>query len=304
MDYKSFREAFLQELERQVAIKYSDHKVMLNTNEKPNRALEGISIYKKDTRTYACPIYYFERLFPEFQTKYKNKNDKQRMERFVADFIIKYFTAKIDFNAISEIKITKEVILKNIFFFVINKKRNKTILNNCPNRDLLDLSIVYRVVINTKEKKGATYSILLTNEYLNGIGLSEPDLYKAAMQKTEQNLNPYFQTLPEINHVTPPFIKIKSGLGGYASGILAAPKILKPFASGIKSSLVIIPASTDSLYIIPEEIAPPVGMLRALLMKQNEIFDMPYSGTDIGEYLSDNIYLYNLNKNTIEILTK
>ncbi len=58
---------------------------------------------------------------------------------------------------------------------LVNSEENKELLAHVPNRSLLDLSIIYRIMV---ELPDATFnSAIITNDLADKFELSEPDLF-------------------------------------------------------------------------------------------------------------------------------
>ena len=83
-----------------------------------------------------------------------------------------------------------DYIFHNIYFVLINTEVNKEYLKTVPHREFLDMSIIYKVLID-KTEEGIT-SYVLTYEHLMALGLIEQNLYDRAKTNTFNLFVPYF----------------------------------------------------------------------------------------------------------------
>ena len=83
-----------------------------------------------------------------------------------------------------------DYIFHNIYFVLINTEVYKEYLKTVPHREFLDMSIIYKVLID-KTEEGIT-SYVLTYEHLMALGLIEQNLYDRAKTNTFNLFVPYF----------------------------------------------------------------------------------------------------------------
>lgn len=179
--------------------------------------------------------------------------------------------------------------MENIIFEVINYRKNRKELEKIANIKILDLAIIFR------EEESCNY--LLKTEY-EGKELFLWDKAKTYMLKNYPIVVNSVENIlfGEIKPITPETLMLFT-TNGLSFGVIFYTEVLQEICSKLE---------TDSLYIIPS------SKKEGIIMKRN-IIDFPTQQikqiirqvnlTEVSEkdYLSDNLYLYDLNTNTISI---
>ena len=85
---------------------------------------------------------------------------------------------------------------ENIIFTLVNAEQNKELLENVPNREFEDLAIVYRWNVGTDSN--GLYTNIITNEFAEKIGKSEPELYELAKENTNRIFPSEVRNMAEV----------------------------------------------------------------------------------------------------------
>ena len=186
MDYKSFKEKVKAEFLNYLPVKYRNYTIRVHPVIKTNVVLDGLSIIFPDyEKSNLSPTIYINHMYDD----YLNGNDFQSILRLAALRAIKTIE---DLPYTSDKKITLDILMKepekNIIISVVNTELNKEMLNDVPHRDFIDLSIVYRYILEISQ--GDIASILVTNAAAEELGMSEQQLYDNAFNNTRKLLQP------------------------------------------------------------------------------------------------------------------
>ena len=87
-----------------------------------------------------------------------------------------------------------EAMKDKVYLSAVGRTRNEELLKNVPHREMGDIACTYR--IHLMEPGGSSGSILVTNESMKGYGITEAQLYQAAVANTLKN-DP-----PTLNHMS------------------------------------------------------------------------------------------------------
>ena len=159
---------------------------------------------------------------------------------------------------------------------LVNTSANAEMPGAIPHRQLLDLSVVYRII---EEDEGGFSAALVTEELLGEMKMSFEELEALGLEN--------FRTIygAEIFELTDTFKVITNSRRLFgASGILCG-ELLAEAAESFGKDFYIIPASIHEVMLVPEG-AMTVEALKEILKEGNENI------ASAEEYLSENIYRY------------
>lgn len=196
-----------------------------------------------------------------------------------------------------------QYIMDNCFMRVVNSSTNEQALQNSPHKEMLDLSIMYRVKVN--EDEGGLASYVVTNEILERVGISPEMLHEAAFKNTQEMFPVTVTSLGGFlanslgseefgcETETQIFSNAKNLYG--ATSIVYTDKI-QEIAEKYDSNLLVFPSSIHEVLLMPgdkEDIAAMSGMV-------TEINSM---AVDLEEQLSNQIYFYDKDAKSLTIAT-
>jgi len=199
-----------------------------------------------------------------------------------------------------------EISKKDIIFELVNTENNLDKLQNCPHREVGDLSVIYKFLVSKNDTNRMTLPI--TNEIAEKIEASEEELFEVAYNNTKEitpfkilsmremlmgNMFPdgISEDDPMLDMLLPPddigmyVLSNEGGLKG-ACGILYS-DLLGEFADKFEADLIIIPSSIHEVIILPDiDLFNDKDMIRSMVSEINE-------GVVAEEdRLSNNIYLF------------
>ena len=80
------------------------------------------------------------------------------------------------------LKLDLDSLKDRIVFQVVNTKENKEMIDLCPHREFMDLSIVYRVIVRIEET--GVSGFIVTNDIASVDDISEKLLYSLDVKNT------------------------------------------------------------------------------------------------------------------------
>lgn len=259
-----------------------------------NNGLEytGVVILLRD-ETVAPSIYldYFYMLYKQG----RNLDDVLTMIR------MEFIRAR---NTISNSNFTveKDGIEDSVFLKVINYEKNREKLDNCPYIRFFDLAICFRYLVKIDDNGIA--SAIISNSDLKKWEITMEELYQIALPNTRRLFPPIIKSMDEVLPDVMEYLddgadidKLhiltnQQGVNG-ANGILYT-DLIRDFAKERNSDVYILPSSVHELVLLCAG-SEEKEHLSELIKQVNK-----YIVTE-AEYLSDNVFIYDLEKDKITI---
>lgn len=217
-----------------------------------------------------------------------------------------------------------EKVKGNLYYRIINYHENITMLKNMPHKKYLDLAKVYYVVVESPEI--GMGSILINKEHTKVWGVTEDEIDRVAKINTETKMQPTVKNINEIVKKNLMYLfeqavadgeipadliisNINKYMGDYpmyvvtneqyyyGASVLMYAGFLKAVSEVMKDNLIIFPSSVHEFIFMKFEDAGYnfVGDLKGIVEHVNA------EVVDPEEYLSNNVYLYDRQKNELRI---
>lgn len=242
--------------------------------------LDGLSIQRGEEAV--APTIYLNQLYEQHLQGLSLKQ--------AADQVLKLYEASRPDPAIDPSRLSDRAFaLPRLALRLVNASLNARLLPQLPHRLLLDLAAVCFLLLS-REKEGHT-TVLVTKKHMEIWGLSEEELFSAAMSNTPRLLP---ACLCPVSHIlglglsgphAPLYVLSNTdGLNGAAA--LLYPGILKGFAAQMDSDLIILPSSIHEVLLLPRLRELDPGELRGLVTEINR------SQVALEDRLSNQVYLY------------
>lgn len=265
-----------------------------------SKKLTGVIIKKNDTDL--CPTIYLEDYFEEYC-------DGSSMESIV-DEILRLSGQTHDIPYFSLEKFDNWDYMKDhIMYKLINTERNTEFLTQVPNREFLDLSVVYFFRIDNSA--GAYATTVIHNEHMKMWDATEDDLYECAIRNTERMMPGKIKCMNDViydilrNDLSEDedfkgiSEDIKNGRcidmyvatnsdNMYGAGVMLDEELLKNFA-GLHGNFYILPSSIHEVILVPDDSGCEPDELINMVRNVNE------TEVDAVDVLSDDIYYYDIN---------
>ena len=217
-----------------------------------------------------------------------------------------------------------EKIKGNLYYRIINYHENITMLKNMPHKKYLDLARVYYVVVESPEI--GMGSILINKEYTRVWGVTEDEIDRVAKINTEIKMQPTVRNINEMVKKNLMYLFEQAVADGeipadlkmpnmdkymgelpmyvvtnrqyyYGASVLMYAGFLKAVSEVMKDNLIIFPSSVHEFIFMKFETAFQCDYktLKGIVEHVNA------EVVDPEEYLSNNVYLYDRQKNELRI---
>ena len=186
MNYEIFKEVVKEKFMDFLPEQYQNMKLAVNPTEKVNHTVDGLTLMGEGVRV--SPTIYINNM-------YKHYKDTDNLELVLTD------AAAMMEKAMREApdnvpSLDMESAKDNIVFQLVNTEQNKALLEDAPNRAFQDLSIIYRWVVKVEDS--GIQSTVVHNSLAKQLGMSEDEMFKAAVENTRRIFPPRIRNMNEV----------------------------------------------------------------------------------------------------------
>ena len=289
LNIEEFSESLKEEIEENLGENfYLVKKRVLMNNSCEQTAM---MIMKKDGgEDQAAPTYYNELIYEE----YLNGVPIEKLALMIITCIGMLKRPEMpDVN-----NITKEDIEKNLFYRIINAKKNKVLLDNLPHIIFLDLAIIFYYLCNKGSKEISSFKV--DDTFADKWGMTADELYTIAQKNTPrifpEKIDSIFDLVGKMNSMDDDIgygskkycemyiLSNTSGISGAAAMLYS--KKMHELATGLDADLYILPSSIHEVILVPFKEKFTVDNLLELVKDINKNVLKP------EDVLSDNVYYY------------
>lgn len=202
-------------------------------------------------------------------------------------------------------QLDKEEILKRVMCQLIGTKSNGERLKDMPHKEMLDLSVVYRMTLD--EDSSERSIIVMTNEICREYGIGLDELDDAARHNTEQsgfsvmNLGAAMAALigaeqdSSVRGGGSQDMFVLTNEESYCgAAVMLYPQYFDKLATDIDSDLYVLPSSLHEVLAVPAYAVPPEP-LREMVANVNR------TAVDDQDVLSWNVYRYSRNTKCLTV---
>lgn len=188
MKYEKFKRVVTKKILDFMPEEYQDCKVEIVKTHKDNVLLDGMVLTKPGRSE--SPVMYLNYVYADMMRSGEDVLD------IIPDVISKMADAYA--GAFEECspklpEMTWENVKDNIVFRFINTNKNPQLLADMPHREFLDLSIVYKIEVSLGNGQEGVTSVL--NSMMDVLGVTEDELYEAAVRNTKSLYPPRVSTI-------------------------------------------------------------------------------------------------------------
>lgn len=206
----------------------------------------------------------------------------------------------IDINVLQ----SKAFIIGHVCYQLVNTEKNKEKLQGVPHKEILDLSAVYRVMIDEST------SYVVGNDMMKIAGLTSHELDEAAKENTKNGgfristmqeilFSPgILEDAEDIKSEIPEMFVLTNTNGNNGANILLYDEKLKELADRIGGDFYVLPSS------IHEVLALPVFNANNPTYLVNMVCTINQTEVDDEEVLSNCVYIYSKDKAELSIVGK
>ncbi len=294
MDYEHFKEKMIRKIKKLAPPELENCRIKVETRYKVNEKLDALTFIPTETsgKLRAYPVFYLQELYD----LYLAGNSMERIGRYVVSMLKEVPSQEVIETGTFEPDNMKEQVILQL----INYERNIHLLSDIPHRRFLDLAVIYRSVIQYDEDQWS--SMIVTNETMEEWHMTEEELYQHAWEYTSQQF-PF--VLKDTGRMFGSGIVVENGLGRmhfltnellrFGAAAMLYPDIMKMAAEIYESGFAILPGSIHELYLIKDTPECAAAWKEAVVCANNELVPP-------ADYLSDTVYYYNYDNETINVL--
>lgn len=197
---------------------------------------------------------------------------------------------------VSGFKLSKELILNNVTYKLVNRKKNDNRLVDAPHKDMLDLTAMYYVIIAEDDKGTSSFLVRYHNCIQYDISLDELD--EAAYKNTEMRAGFNVQSMSDMMGMpvemsckdsNPMYVMTNSKVINGAT-IMMYERYFKELAEKLNDDLYILPSSIHEVLAIPvsfrsgstDELVQMVGEINGSEVAEDEILSYSVYRYDRG----------------------
>jgi len=261
----------------------------------------GLMLRSEEERV--APNFYLENQFIEWMRGLRTLEE-------ISEKLCDAYKEEIDRSRdlLSEIQFSWKEFQDNVFLRVINQEKNKELLETIPHRKFLDLAVVYYYSVRIADDVAG--SMVITNEHLNLLGISEKELFDTAKNNGEKFQPVRIRCMEDLlyelgrkigvevlkTETEQPVLYVMSNTKSLFGAVsMTFPEELECFSMQIKKSFYLLPSSVHEIILVPECDTFCREYFKSMVTEINA------TQVDATEVLSDNIYFYDRETKQISI---
>lgn len=313
MNFYEFQKRIKSEILDYMPEEYRDAEIMVRETEKLNMTYSGLIIMRRDRSM--VPTINLDALY----SLYLNGTEMPEILEKISEM-----AQAEPFHVDVEAMMNYQCIKDRLFVRVSNVERNSAVLNDAPHKLILDLALTYHIA--TVSEARVLGSALITNSFMETLGVTPEQLHEDALKSSEMILPAKIETMGKVllDMVRNDVLAIKDEEGRDISGecgdewteeiaeagaemriitnsagidgasVLFYPDMMNQLGRLVGGGYYIIPSSIHETIMISDE--EPIGCedLNRMIMEVNK------SEVSYEEYLSDQCYHYDPESNMFE----
>ena len=288
---------FLSEILKRVEEKYEGKVKGEICHSVKNNGVLVTGLLLKGEEKRVAPSFYLEQQFSEWT------HGRCSLEEITKRLCETYEEeVKRSSHLVSEIKFEWEEFRRNVFMRLVNKEKNKELLNEIPHQEFMDLALLFYYSVPISG--GMLGTLIITKEHLGILNISEEELYQAAKSNCERFRPAKVCCMEEVvcdlakklgvdvqeacsNY---PFLYVLTNSSGMFGAVaMIFEEELESFSKRINNSFYVLPSSVHEVILVPACKEFCVEYFAAMVREINE------TQVDPTEVLSDSIYYYDKN---------
>lgn len=305
MDYELFKEVVTETLLSHMPDELAGYSLRADRTGKVNETLDALHLVPPSCPPDSLyPTVYLNYMYEE----YKKSGDLQATLELAAFYLAGACCEAERKNS----RITLQGAPKHIVMSLVNTKQNREMLGYMPHREFEDLSIIYKYVIDTRNP---VESVPVTVEMAENIGMSEEELFHAAVENTRRLFPPKAELLSDIivelfmdggfseeaaqemgRIIQLPIYVISNEQNTNGAVSMLYGDNIHELAEQTGSDLYIMPLSVHEVMAVPSEAAAPEEL--AKLVEENNM-----SRIGLADRLSNQVYRYDKERQKLSLAT-
>lgn len=212
-----------------------------------------------------------------------------------------------DMPAVDIQSITNYETAKNLLCFeVVGTEQNADMLANIPHTDMENMSMVYRLQLDSNAQ--GTSTILITNAMMEQYGITKDQLHADAMENAPEIRPASFKTMAEImaemmgmpvemmpQDMAPPMYVATNEDKVQGAAVMFYPDFMDQAAKELGGDVFVLPSSVHEVLILPDDGNMSVEELRDMVTTIN--------ATEVSaqDRLTDSVYHYDVDARIFEL---
>lgn len=313
MKYGVFTEAVKERIKDFLPERYQDLEAALTSVEKVNTVFTGITFHDQNKKAMqVSPVIYLENAYEEYRSSEWKLDD-------ILQKIANTATAALDSaKDYGKENLQEKLQEDRIYYQLVNTEQNREFLNNKPNREYMDMSIMYRYMIGKNPETGTISSVPITSQLAKEKGLTEERLYELAHQNTKELFPLRVSGLKELmanlmkkdgmeddmveamlqgEEFDSPLYVISNDEGVIGASAVLYDNAMQPLAEKLGSDLYVMPASIHEMIAVPVSSGVAPEELAEMVQQINE------KEVSLEDRLSNNVYLYDKDSRELSMAT-
>lgn len=302
MEYEKFKEQFVEDLKERLEAGGEKFSVDLNAVQKMNQNYEAVTVKPEDA------IIGVNLNMTEIYERYDRGMSYDTLVREVAEKADRALHDRPDFNleALQDYDQMKEKLSME----VVSAERNADLLEKVPHKDMEDMAVVYRFVLDSdSEGRG---SILVTNQLMDNYGITAEQLHEDALKYAPVMRPAVIQTMaetllemmgPEAKDMIPvlpddPLFVATVPDKIQGAGVLAYQDFMEQAAERVGGDFFILPSSIHEILLVRDDGTFDINHLEDMVKQVNETEVAP------EDLLTDSVYHYDSKEKIFELAEK
>lgn len=287
-------EKFKEILKGKITERVTDGEVIFSSVMKNNGLVsEEVMIRREDENM--APVVYLESFFEQ----YKNGRNIDDIAVEIIEILTKH-RKKENFDL--QRLFSDENIKENVYFRIINKKRNKELLKDVPHMTYESLAMIIAINVTNMVKDEGEASIVIHNNHMEWLNYTKEELFVFAKQNTprlfpvwRKSLQEIFPTLPTCEAVENTLV-LTNQSKLYGAGTIFYKDVLRETAEILRADrLVILPSSIHEVLVLKQNTDSESKFYREMVQNVN------YEAVRRHEVLDDTYYLYDKKTDRIKV---
>ncbi|WP_026668073.1 DUF5688 family protein [Butyrivibrio sp. AE2005] len=302
MEYEKFKEQFVEDLKERLQAGGGEYLVEPHEVQKMNQTYEAVTI-KPQEATIGVNLN-----LTEIHERYEGGMSYDSLVNEVADRADRALHDRPDFN-LEELK-DYDRMKEKLSMEVVSSGRNAELLKGVPHRNIEDMAVVYRFVLDI-DKEGMG-SILVTNQLLDSYGITPEQLHADALQYAPVMRPAVIQTMaetllemmgPEAKDMIPvmpedPLFVASVPDKTQGAGVIAYQDFMDQAAERVGGDFFILPSSIHEVLLVKDDGNVDINNLEGMVKEVNETQVAP------EDVLTDSVYHYDSKEKLFELAGK
>lgn len=302
MDFEEFREKLVEDLHEALPERLKGASIEESSVQKlQNRSYDGITVRPEGTNIGVTL---------DVSKMYEEMDRGTDYESVLAEAVAIVSNATADMpNFDVEQFADYEAMKEKLSIQVVPTAGNEDMLKNIPHKEMEDLSLVYRFILDSDAR--GQQSILVTNNLLENYGITQEQLHKDALEVAPVYVPVQIKSMVEVlaDMMGPEFAESGIPTEGmdnmmyvatnesknYGAGVIAYPDFMDQASEKVGGDFFMLPSSVHEVLIVPDN-----GE-----MKREELENMvrEVNATQVApeDQLSNNVYHYDATAHVFEL---